>query len=266
MGRTLKFSGKLVLGIVAVLTFPWRPASAAELAVLRNGSTIRCQGRQNLGTEVRLYIADAPGSYVDVAAEDIARFENDDRIPPRVEISAASPGQSTPMPTTLDEIIQDASRRNNLDRELIRSVIRTESNFRVDAVSPKGARGLMQLMPETAEQLGIVDVFDPSENVEGGARYLRQLLDRFGGDLTRALAAYNAGPARVEQYNGVPPFAETRMYVSRITADLDNKKIVAVAGKQVLASRRIARKAGPAPASESGELLAEARTAADSGR
>jgi soluble lytic murein transglycosylase-like protein len=257
MGNNLKFSVQLMLGIVAVSTFPWAPASATELAVLRNGSTIRCEGRQNLGREVRLYIADAPGSFVDVAAEDIAGFANDDRIPPRVEIAPAAAGPTSPVPATLDDIIQEASRRNNLDKELLRSVIRTESDFRMRAVSPKGARGLMQLMPETVAQLGIADVFDPSENVEGGARYLRQMLDRFGGDMIRALAAYNAGPERVARYQGVPPFAETRRYVSRITADLKKKKISAVAVKQVLATQKNAREVGAAPALGSGELLAQ---------
>jgi hypothetical protein len=258
MGKALKFSVKLLLGIgaVAVSTFPWGPASAAEVAVLRNGSTIRCDSRQNLGSEVRLYIADAPGSFVDVAAEDIAGFENDDRIPPRGPIATGTARPSGIVPATLDEIIQDASRRNNLDQELLRSVIRTESAFRVNAVSPKGARGLMQLMPQTAAQLGIVDVFDPAENVAGGARYLRQLLDRFGGDIPRALAAYNAGPGRVEQYQGMPPFAETRMYVARVTADLKKKKSAAALVDQVLAGRKIARQRGAAPAAS--QLLAQA--------
>jgi hypothetical protein len=265
MGKTLKFRVKLILGAVMALTSACDLTSATELAVLRNGSTIRCERREGVGNEVRLYIADAPGSYVEVAAGDIAGFEKDDRMPPRVEMSTGTAGQTTHVPATLDDIIQDASRRNNVDKELIRSVIRTESDFRVDAVSPKGARGLMQLMPETASQLGIVDIFDPAENVDGGTRYLRQLLDRFGGNIARALAAYNAGPERVEQYKGVPPFVETRMYVSRVTADLKNKKKVAAVAKQVLAGHRIALEVEPVPTSESGELIAEARAAENSG-
>jgi soluble lytic murein transglycosylase-like protein len=107
----------------------------------------------------------------------------------------------------------------------VNSVIHAESGFNVHAVSPKGARGLMQLMPGTASELGVNDAFDPQANVEGGSRYLRELLERYNFDLVKALAAYNAGPERVEQYQGVPPFRETRAYVARIVHDYNLKKI-----------------------------------------
>jgi len=116
----------------------------------------------------------------------------------------------------VEKSIQRAAAKYNLSPELIRSVIRTESNFQVDAVSRAGAKGLMQLMPETAKELGVTNVFDVQQNIDGGARYLRQMLDRFGGDMKRALAAYNAGPGAVEQFNGNVPYAETRQYVKRV--------------------------------------------------
>jgi soluble lytic murein transglycosylase-like protein len=116
----------------------------------------------------------------------------------------------------MEASIQQAAAKYNLAPELIRSVIRAESNFQADAVSPAGAKGLMQLMPETARELGVTNVFDIQQNIDGGARYLRQMLDRFGGDLKRALAAYNAGPGAVEQFNGSVPYAETRQYVKRV--------------------------------------------------
>ena len=116
----------------------------------------------------------------------------------------------------VEKSIQQAAGKYNLSPELIRSVIRAESNFQVDAVSPAGAKGLMQLMPETARELGVTNVFDIQQNIDGGARYLRQMLDRFGGDMKRALAAYNAGPGAVEQFNGNVPYAETRQYVKRV--------------------------------------------------
>jgi soluble lytic murein transglycosylase-like protein len=116
----------------------------------------------------------------------------------------------------VETAVQKAAAKYNLSPELIRSVIRAESNFQADAVSPAGARGLMQLMPETARELGVTNSFDVQQNVDGGARYLRQMLDRFGGDVKRALAAYNAGPGAVEQYDGDVPFNETRQYVKRV--------------------------------------------------
>jgi soluble lytic murein transglycosylase-like protein len=112
--------------------------------------------------------------------------------------------------------VQKAAAKYNLPPELIRGVIRAESNFQADAVSSAGARGLMQLMPETAKELGVTNPFDIQQNIDGGARYLRQMLDRFNGDLKRALAAYNAGPGAVEQFNGDVPFTETRQYVQRV--------------------------------------------------
>jgi soluble lytic murein transglycosylase-like protein len=116
----------------------------------------------------------------------------------------------------VEKSVQQAAAKYNLSPELIRGVIRAESNFQVDAVSSAGARGLMQLMPETSRELGVTNPFDIQQNIDGGARYLRQMLDRFGGDLKRALAAYNAGPGAVEQFNGDVPYSETRQYVQRV--------------------------------------------------
>jgi soluble lytic murein transglycosylase-like protein len=111
-----------------------------------------------------------------------------------------------------------------LDPDLVNSVIKAESGFNVRAVSPKGAQGLMQLMPGTASQLGVPNAFDPQANIEGGTKYLRELLERYNFDLVKALAAYNAGPQRVEQFGGVPPFYETRSYVARVVKDFNKKK------------------------------------------
>ena len=118
-----------------------------------------------------------------------------------------------------------ASAAFHLDPDLVNSVIHAESGFNLRAVSPKGALGLMQLMPATANQLGVGNAFDPEANVAGGSRYLRELLERYNFDLVKALAAYNAGPKRVEQYRGVPPFRETRAYVARVVHEYNTKKI-----------------------------------------
>ncbi len=116
-------------------------------------------------------------------------------------------------PSLYDGLIADAARENSLDPKLVKSVVLIESAFNPAAVSRKGARGLMQLMPETAVRYGVHDLFDPTENLAGGARHLAYLLELYGGDLPRALAAYNAGEAAVARYGGVPPFDETRIYV-----------------------------------------------------
>jgi soluble lytic murein transglycosylase-like protein len=125
----------------------------------------------------------------------------------------------------LNDVVNSASATYHLDPDLVNSVIHAESGFNAHAVSPKGARGLMQLMPNTANQLGVNDAFDPEANVTGGSRYLRELLELYNFDLVKALAAYNAGPQRVDQYRGVPPFRETRAYVARIVHEYNTKKI-----------------------------------------
>lgn len=115
-----------------------------------------------------------------------------------------------------EAIVRDAAERHQVDVALVKAVIRAESDFVPDAVSPKGALGLMQLMPSTARRHGVIRVFDPRENVDGGVRHLRYLLDRFSGNLRLALAAYNAGEAAVERHGGIPPYPETWEYVARV--------------------------------------------------
>lgn len=116
----------------------------------------------------------------------------------------------------LNAIVTEKAFKYNLDPKLISAVIKAESNWNTHAVSPKGARGLMQLMPSTAAELGVFNSFDPEDNIDGGTRYLRHLLERFNGDLSLALAAYNAGPARVEKNNSIPTIPETVQYVKRV--------------------------------------------------
>ncbi len=133
----------------------------------------------------------------------------------KVDLGSFHPRTRVPL-EELEGTIAHHSRQHRLDPALISAVIKAESDFDPDAVSRAGAIGLMQLMPETAQRLAIRDPFDPEENIAGGARYLRYLLDRFNGNLPLALAAYNAGATRVEQYETLPPFRETRRYVKKV--------------------------------------------------
>jgi|SRR5579872_952580 soluble lytic murein transglycosylase-like protein len=121
--------------------------------------------------------------------------------------------QATP---AIEQLVQTNSASQGVDPDLIRAVMANESAFDPHATSSAGAQGLMQLMPQTASEVGVTNSYDPSQNVAGGTRYLRTLLDRFGGNLTNTVAAYNAGPEAVEKYNGIPPYPETQSYVKNV--------------------------------------------------
>ncbi len=193
---------------------------AAEIAELRNGFSIRHRTRESRGELVRLYIDEQKKSFVDVRAEEIESYSNEpDPVAPPAVPAKAEAARST------SEIVSEASDKHGVDSDFIRSVIKQESGGNAHAVSPAGARGLMQLMPGTASQLGVEDSFNPEQNVHGGARYLRELLERYNGDAVKALAAYNAGPKAVDRYNGVPPYSETRRYVRRVILDYNKSKL-----------------------------------------
>jgi soluble lytic murein transglycosylase-like protein len=200
-----------------------------EIAVLRNGFSIQHDRREQRGDVTRLFIADG---YLDVPTDQIASFEVDETPPPQPATVQQPPQKHTQTPPSgthatrvnLDEVVRQASARRQLDPDFVNSVIKAESNFYPHAVSRKGAQGLMQLMPQTAAKLGVSDPFDPKANVEAGTAYLSQLLDLYNDDAITALAAYNAGPQRVQQYHGVPPYRETRLYIARIVRDFNAKK------------------------------------------
>jgi hypothetical protein len=223
-----------LLFITALLTLP---CFAGEVAVLKNGFAITHERREVIGDITRLYVNPDGSSFVDVPTTEIEHFEAapDDLAPPRLRPSASGVSAKTagfPSRTgfparpksDLTQVVNEASGRYRLDPDLVNSVIKAESAFKVRAVSPKGAQGLMQLMPGTASQLGVPNAFDPQANVDGGTKYLRELLERYNFDLVKALAAYNAGPQRVERFGGVPPYYETRAYVARIVRDFNKKK------------------------------------------
>jgi soluble lytic murein transglycosylase-like protein len=141
---------------------------------------------------------------------------------------ADAPGSGLPSrvaapvpPAQIDALVEQNAAAWQVDPALVKAVIANESGFNANATSGVGAQGLMQLMPETAASLGVRDAYDPAQNVAGGTRYLRGLLDRFHGDKRLAVAAYNAGPGAVEKYGDVPPYAETRNYVENVLASFD---------------------------------------------
>ena len=214
--------------LLATLLVCASPAVAADLVVFDDGRVIRAE---------ELVVADGVatldlegGARIQVPDSRIARIEPAPDLPPPVE--AATEPTAEQMSSLADSLrpaerwrdiagryaddIAAAADRHGLDRALLAAVAKTESNFDPFAVSPKGACGLLQLMPATAQRFGVTDVFDPDQNLEGGARYLRWLIDHFDGRLDLALAGYNAGERAVERHRGIPPYRETMRYVAKV--------------------------------------------------
>jgi len=191
-------------------------AFAGEYAVLASGSRLHVDRHETSGDKVRLYNA---GGYIEMDAAAVRGYEAEEYVPPApapAQLTDAAGRQAEACPTKLADAAAD---KYGLPRRLVRSVIAAESDFQPQVVSPKGAIGLMQLVPSTAQALG-ADPRDPAQNVDAGTRYLRDLLEKYGGGLWHALAAYNAGPGAVDKYQGVPPYRETINYVGKIDRDL----------------------------------------------
>ncbi|MBV9742873.1 MAG: lytic transglycosylase domain-containing protein [Acidobacteriia bacterium] len=195
---------------MAGAAFLAEPVWGGEYALFSGGGRLRVDRHEAAGSTITLYLG---AGTIELAAAEIRGFEPDERVAPP-PIVAAPP--SAPEPAPFPEQLADAAaNKYGLPADLVRSVMKAESSLHSNVVSPKGAIGLMQLMPGTAQALG-VDPHDPAQNVEAGTRYLRALLEKYGGALRHALAAYNAGPGAVGKYGGVPPFAETVEYIRRV--------------------------------------------------
>ncbi len=197
----------------AILAAVWcalvATGARAEYAVLQSGQRLHITSYERTGDTLRLTMA---GGLLEVPADSVIRIEPEDTFLPVSKLKL--------LDVPFAEFISEAARTQGLAPDLVASVIAVESNFNPRAVSPKSARGLMQLMPETAARFGVSNVFDPRENINAGTRYLKELLERYNGNLALALAAYNAGPDKVEQFRAVPPYRETRDYVRRVTSKL----------------------------------------------
>ena len=228
MKRLVYIIGLTAIGLTAIALPGW----AGEYVVLGNGFRLHAERHETEGGTVRIF---SNGGVTEMAASAIAGYEQEEPVPAPVTLTpvaspatvvAQTPTAEAPSSTPL-ELASLAALKFSLPETFVRSVMKAESGFQADAVSPKGAIGLMQLMPETARQLG-VDPRNPHQNADGGAQYLRDLLARYEGSpdqVLLALAAYNAGPAAVDRYHGVPPYRETREYILRVLKEWDPSPI-----------------------------------------
>jgi hypothetical protein len=201
-GWLLGAAGAFAALVLVVLA----PCARADYVVLQTGQRIHVMSYERLGDTMRLTVA---GGMLEIPAGALVRIDPEDTFLPVKEMKL--------LDVPYSNFIADSAQAQGVAPELVASVIAVESNFNPNAVSWRSARGLMQLMPQTAARFGVTNIFDPRQNIDAGTKYLKELLLRYNGDLALTLAAYNAGPDRVEQYKSVPPYRETRDYVRRVT-------------------------------------------------
>jgi soluble lytic murein transglycosylase-like protein len=213
---------KRVVSVAVVALAAYTSAHAFDRVTLRNGFSYDCNHRETLEDgRVRLFLTGgAEASYIDLPAAEIESVATLPDPPVATKTSAGSNPD-------VRSLLSNAGEQHDIDVELLASVVHAESDGRARAVSRTGAQGLMQLMPGTAQQMGVKDSFQPEQNINGGTAYLDALLTRYHDDLALALAAYNAGPAAVDKYHGVPPYRETRAYVARVMTEFKRRKLIA---------------------------------------
>lgn len=238
--RRPQASGFIVFAAAAALLIFAAQAHAAERVTLSNGFVELCDHHALVSGRMRLYLSAGEGSYIDFPPDEIAAFETIPDPPEAATPVASQTANHTAKLTPVDlrEMLVRAGTEHNLDVDLLASVVKAESDGNARAVSHAGAKGLMQLMPDTAAGLGVQDSFQPEQNVRGGSTYLDSLLTKYHDNLEMALAAYNAGPEAVDKYHGIPPYSETRAYVARVIHEFN---------RRVLAREAAARRAAAAP-------------------
>ena len=239
--RSMRGSLLITAGMMAALAALSPFAGAAERITLRNGFEMRCDHHAEVEGRTRLYLSAGEDSYIEFRPEEIAEIEKlpDPPAAPKTAENSSGPTSSAgPKPSAnsrrdaklsaadLGEMLTQAGHAHNLDVDLLASLVKAESNGDARAVSRAGAKGLTQLMPATAKDLGVADSFKPEENVRGGATYLDALLTHYHDNLALALAAYNAGPGAVAKYHGIPPYRETQAYVARVIHEF-NRRVLA---------------------------------------
>jgi Transglycosylase SLT domain len=217
-------STRIAVAVVIVACVGFAAPARAEYFVLRSGMRLHVNGYQLLDGKYRLQIE---GGFVEAPAEDVVAIEPEEVFVSNPPVAVAK--------SPFRDLIEAAASRYSVDAELIASVIAAESNFNPKAISRRNARGLMQLLPQTAARLGVHNIFDPAENIDAGTHYLSDLLTLYKSDLALTLAAYNAGPLRVQQYGRVPPYAETQLYVRKVRTAYAKRKAAAPAGSKTAA-------------------------------
>jgi len=248
-GKNIAARGSALLALSGMFWLPG--AQAAERLTLANGSELVCHHHALVEGRLRIYLKSTQSDYFELQPESVRQVESVPDPPPE-EVSPA-PATTPPIaismpvpvkapegkltPDDLKELLAKAGSDHNVDADLLASLVKAESGGNAHAVSHAGARGLMQLMPGTAHQLGVQDSFAPEQNVRGGTSYLDSLLTRYHDNIALALAAYNAGPEAVDRYHGIPPYRETRLYVARVIHEF-NRRVAArrIQAKQNLAS------------------------------
>lgn len=225
--------GRVQLGLVLVLAVS-PSARGLEHVTLKNGFELDCVRREIVGDKIRLYLAGSASTdmnYLEIAADSVIEVEEIADLPkPDVfpQQPVAAPISAAPTKEEMHQMLSIAGAAHNIDEDLLASVVRAESGGQMRAVSRTGAKGLMQLMPGTADAMGVNDVFQPQQNIAGGSAYLDVLLTRYHDNVALALAAYNAGPGAVDKYHGIPPYRETREYVARVIHEFNRRKQMAL--------------------------------------
>jgi len=223
MRKRIHISAVAMAALAAISPY----ARAGERITLRNGFDVQCSHHAEVDGRVRLFTGAGEDNYIEFGTEDIAQVEQVPDPPPPPAAPAAEPpapaANAKLTPEDLREMLSKAGQAHNLDVDLLASLVKAESGGNAHAVSRAGARGLMQLMPATAADLGVADSFVPEQNVRGGSAYLDALLTHYHDNLSIALAAYNAGPAAVDKYHGIPPYRETRAYVARVIHEFNRR-------------------------------------------